>query len=148
LLEFLLNSGISVGGAIAGFPSGFIDCCTRMVRSRLKMLNIYLFLSGFLLVMLFCYAFGSGIRDLWVEQNSDWSPPSHSNRHLVKLAAVIVSGFAAVFMNAYLGDSMSLNREQRALYFILNVFCFIAGFFIKFRNFSWWRNCRIAKWFY
>jgi hypothetical protein len=27
LLEFLSNSGISVGGAIAGFPGGFIDCC-------------------------------------------------------------------------------------------------------------------------
>jgi hypothetical protein len=29
LLEFLSNSGISVGGAIAGFPSGFIDCYVR-----------------------------------------------------------------------------------------------------------------------
>jgi hypothetical protein len=123
-------------------PSGR-DCGMQSI----KMLNIYFFLFCVPLMMGFWFAFGSGSRDASVTRKStEWGAPSYSRRCFTKMAIMLACLLAEGAIADYLG--ILRNEARLGIFLMTTPFGIIAGIFIKFRNFSWWRNCRIAKWFY
>jgi hypothetical protein len=91
-------------------------------------------------MMGYWFAFGSMMHDA-----PERHIPSASNRSFVKMAIM----FACVLSAGAIADYLGISRNKiRPVFLITMIPGTIAGIFIKFRNFSWWRNCRIYKWFY
>jgi hypothetical protein len=66
----------------------------------------------------------------------------------MKVAIMGVFLFAEIAIADYIGILESCNEARSDISLMLFPLGFIAGIFIKFRNFSWWRNCRFSKRFY
>jgi hypothetical protein len=110
------------------------------------MLDIHSFLICAPLMMGFYFTFGSFLRDSWFVQSTEWHTPSRIRRHAMKIAVMIVFGLVDIIV-AVCMDIKGSEALSDALLMLLPL-GFVAGIFVKFRNFSWWRNCRISRWFY
>jgi hypothetical protein len=106
----------------------------------------HLFLLYLVLFMVFCFFVGSWMRDGVVTLGTpERGTPHFLNRYYAKMVITAVFGLAEGAIADYLDIS---RNEMPWTLLILDIFCVIAGIFIKFRNFSWWRNCRFSKRFY
>jgi hypothetical protein len=93
------------------------------------------------------FTLGSMVRDSCVAFGStEWHAPSRIRRYGMKVAIIIACLWAEVIVMIFM-DIKGSEALLRAL-LMLFPFGFVAGIFIKFRNFSWWRNCRFSRWFY